>query len=152
RRVGGAASCKLSDGWDRQPIFYCSNMLRLFGPDEEVPYPSATNDLDDELKQCRAVRSATRRATMAWVAELDIDKEDQEMKRSTDRMLTTHAGSLPRLSDLDAMLRAKEAGQPYDAQTLQQRLARAVAETVQQQAEHGLDIISDGEQSKTSFT
>jgi len=51
RRVGGAATCKLSDGWDRQPIFNYSNMLRLFGPDEEVPYPSATNDLDDELKQ-----------------------------------------------------------------------------------------------------
>jgi 5-methyltetrahydropteroyltriglutamate--homocysteine methyltransferase len=74
------------------------------------------------------------------------------MKRSTDRMLTTHAGSLPKPSDLDAMLRAKEAGQPHDAPALQQRLARAVAEVVQQQAEYGLDIISDGEQSKTSFT
>src|SRR5262249_30622224 len=75
-----------------------------------------------------------------------------EMKRNTDRILTTHAGSLPRASDLDAMLRAKEAGQPYDAPALPQHLARAVAEVVRQQAEHGLDIISDGEQSKTSFT
>ena len=46
----------------------------------------------------------------------------------------------------------QEAGQPYDAPALQMRLTRAVAEVVQQQAEHGLDIISDGEQSKTSFT
>jgi 5-methyltetrahydropteroyltriglutamate--homocysteine methyltransferase len=78
--------------------------------------------------------------------------EDQEMQRSTDRMLTTHAGSLPKPSDLDAMLRAQEAGRPYDAPALQQRLARAVVEVVRQEAEHGLDIISDGEQSKTSFT
>ena len=74
------------------------------------------------------------------------------MPQSTDRILTTHAGSLPMPADLHAMLRAKEAGQPYDAPALQMRLTRAVAEVVQQQAEHGLDIISDGEQSKTSFT
>jgi 5-methyltetrahydropteroyltriglutamate--homocysteine methyltransferase len=74
------------------------------------------------------------------------------MQRSTDRMLTTHAGSLPKPSDLDALLHAKEAGQPYDAPALPQRLARAVTEVVQQQVEYGLDIISDGEQSKTSFT
>jgi 5-methyltetrahydropteroyltriglutamate--homocysteine methyltransferase len=78
--------------------------------------------------------------------------EDQEMQRSTDRILTTHAGSLPMPADLYAMLRAREAGQPYDAPALQTRLTRAVAEVVQQQAEHGLDILSDGEQSKTSFT
>jgi hypothetical protein len=40
--------------------------------------------------------------------------EDQEMQRSTDRILTTHVGSLPRPSDLDAMLRAREAGQSSD--------------------------------------
>ena len=74
------------------------------------------------------------------------------MQRSTDRILTTHAGSLPMPADLHAMLRAREAGQPYDAPALQTRLTRAVAEVVQQQAEHGLDILSDGEQSKTSFT
>ena len=51
------------------------------------------------------------------------------MKRSTDRSLTTHAGSLPRPSDLSEMLRAKEAGRPYDAQALQQRLAAAGRDT-----------------------
>src|SRR5262245_57002517 len=74
------------------------------------------------------------------------------MKRSTDRILTTHAGSLPMPSDLSEMLRTKEAGQPYDALALQQRLTRAVAAVVQQQVENGIDIITDGEQSKTSFT
>ena len=55
-------------------------------------------------------------------------------------------------ADLHAMLRARDAGQPYDAPAVQTCLTRAVAEVVQQQAEHGLAILSDGEQSKTSFT
>jgi 5-methyltetrahydropteroyltriglutamate--homocysteine methyltransferase len=74
------------------------------------------------------------------------------MQRSTDRILTTHAGSLPMPPDLGEMLRAKEGGQPYDAPALQRRLASAVAAAVQKQAENGIDIITDGEQSKTSFT
>jgi len=74
------------------------------------------------------------------------------MQRSTDRILTTHAGSLPMPPDLGEMLRAKEAGQPYDAPALQRRLASAVAAAVQKQAENGIDIMTDGEQSKTSFT
>ena len=56
------------------------------------------------------------------------------MQRSTDRILTTHAGSLPMPADLHAMLRAREAGQPYDAPALQTRLTRAVAEVVHQPA------------------
>jgi 5-methyltetrahydropteroyltriglutamate--homocysteine methyltransferase len=60
-----------------------------------------------------------------------MEKEDQEMQRSTDRILTTHAGSLPMPSDLRDMLRAREAGQPYDALALQQRLTSAVAAAVQ---------------------
>jgi 5-methyltetrahydropteroyltriglutamate--homocysteine methyltransferase len=45
--------------------------------------------------------------------------EDQEMQRSTDRILTTHAGSLPMPADLHAILRAREVGQPYDAPAVQ---------------------------------
>src|SRR5262249_38635814 len=89
---------------------------------------------------------------MAMALAPDIEKEDQEMQRSTDRILTTHAGSLPMPPDLSEMLHAKEAGQPYDEQALQRRLASAVAEAVQKQAENGIDIITDGEQSKMSFT
>jgi 5-methyltetrahydropteroyltriglutamate--homocysteine methyltransferase len=74
------------------------------------------------------------------------------MQRSTDRILTTHAGSLPLPPDLSEMLRAKAAGQPYDEQALHKRLASAVVEAVQKQAENGIDVITDGEQSKTSFT
>jgi len=86
------------------------------------------------------------------VPEPDIEKEDQRMQLSTDRILTTHAGSLPMPLDLGEILRAREAGQPYDQEAFKRRLASAVAEAVQKQAENGIDIMTDGEQSKTSFT
>ena len=74
------------------------------------------------------------------------------MQRSTDRILTTHAGSLPRPADLREMVTAKSSGQPYDAEALARRLRSAVAEVVQQQREAGLDSINDGELGKTNFT
>ncbi len=74
------------------------------------------------------------------------------MKRSTERILTTHAGSLPRPPDLRALITAKASGQPYDAAALAQRLREAVAETVRRQVACGIDIVTDGELSKTNFT
>jgi 5-methyltetrahydropteroyltriglutamate--homocysteine methyltransferase len=73
------------------------------------------------------------------------------MKRSTDRILTTHTGSLPRPPDLFNMLRAAEAGRPPGKGALQARARSAVAEAVQQQAEAGVDVVSDGEQAKPGF-
>jgi 5-methyltetrahydropteroyltriglutamate--homocysteine methyltransferase len=73
------------------------------------------------------------------------------MKRSADRILTTHAGSLPRPDDLRAMVAVKTSGQPYDAAALAQRVRSAVAETVQQQAAAGVDVVNDGELSKSNF-
>ncbi len=55
------------------------------------------------------------------------------MHYSTDRILVTHAGSLPRPSDLRAMVVAKSAGEPYDAAVLDRRLKEAVAEIVRRQ-------------------
>ena len=74
------------------------------------------------------------------------------MLYSTDRIMTTHAGSLPRPDDLRAMVVAKANGEPYDAGALDRRLKSAVAETVRHQAQCGLDCINDGELSKTNFT
>jgi 5-methyltetrahydropteroyltriglutamate--homocysteine methyltransferase len=73
------------------------------------------------------------------------------MKRSTDRILTTHTGSLPRPVDLFEMIDARERGAPYDEQALQERVRTAVADIVRQQAESGIDIVSDGEFGKPSF-
>jgi 5-methyltetrahydropteroyltriglutamate--homocysteine methyltransferase len=73
------------------------------------------------------------------------------MQRSTERILATHTGSLPRPPDLLAMIEAKEAGEPYDAQGFAARVTEAVAEVVQQQVQAGIDIVSDGELGKPSF-
>ncbi len=73
------------------------------------------------------------------------------MKRSSQRILTTHTGSLPRPDELMALLRAREAGEPCDAAALAARIKSAVAETVQRQAAAGVDIVNDGEMSKPSY-
>jgi len=73
------------------------------------------------------------------------------MKRSTERILTTHAGSLARPADLLDMMRAKEMGHPYDTDAFPARVKAAVAEAVRKQAEAGIDVISDGEQGKPGF-
>jgi 5-methyltetrahydropteroyltriglutamate--homocysteine methyltransferase len=67
------------------------------------------------------------------------------MKRSTDRILTTHVGSLIRPAALREFLAAKEAGQSFDQAAYAKCLKDSVADVVRQQAEIGLDVISDGE-------
>jgi 5-methyltetrahydropteroyltriglutamate--homocysteine methyltransferase len=71
------------------------------------------------------------------------------MKHSTDRILTTHVGSLIRPADLQDFLRAKQGGKPYDEQGFQACLTRSVAEVVQRQAQAGIDVVSDGEFGKS---
>jgi 5-methyltetrahydropteroyltriglutamate--homocysteine methyltransferase len=73
------------------------------------------------------------------------------MKRSTDRILTTHAGSLPRPSDLLAMGEARQDGRSVDAAAYEARLTQAVGEIVRKQADLGTDIIDDGEYGKPGF-
>jgi len=73
-------------------------------------------------------------------------------RRSTSRILTTHAGSLPRPDDVKALIAAKAAGEPYDREALARRLPKAVAEVVRLQVEAGLDSVNDGELSKPNFT
>ncbi|CAN0207953.1 unnamed protein product [Phaeothamnion confervicola] len=73
------------------------------------------------------------------------------MNRSTDRILTTHAGSLPRPADLLDMLQAKEQGKPVDEAARAARLPGAVKEIVDKQVDLGIDIVDDGEYSKPSF-
>lgn len=73
------------------------------------------------------------------------------MKRSTDRILTTHTGSLPRPADLTRMMFAKEEGVPVDRAALTERIQRAVAEIVARQRRAGIDVVNDGEMSKPSY-
>jgi 5-methyltetrahydropteroyltriglutamate--homocysteine methyltransferase len=74
------------------------------------------------------------------------------MKRSTDRILTTHTGSLPRPADLTATLEALDAGTFPDPSAFDDRVTRAVAEVVRKQVEAGVDVVSDGEQGKVGYS
>jgi 5-methyltetrahydropteroyltriglutamate--homocysteine methyltransferase len=73
------------------------------------------------------------------------------MKRSTERILTTHTGSLPRPDDLIRTMFAREEGVPVDSSALAARIRSAVADVVDKQVQAGIDVVSDGELSKPSY-
>ena len=73
------------------------------------------------------------------------------MKRSTERILATHVGSLARPHALLDTLKEREHGRPYDADLLDRQITEAVADMVRRQVESGIDIVTDGEMSKVSF-
>jgi 5-methyltetrahydropteroyltriglutamate--homocysteine methyltransferase len=73
------------------------------------------------------------------------------MNRSTDRFLTTHAGSLPRPAELLEAISAREQGRPVDEQAQAARVRNAVKDVVRKQIELSIDVIDDGEYSKPSF-
>jgi len=73
------------------------------------------------------------------------------MKRSTERILTTHVGSLARPDALAQILRSKDRGQPYDREAYTRLVKEAVADVVARQTAAGIDVVTDGEQGKASF-
>ena len=73
------------------------------------------------------------------------------MKRSVDRILTTHTGSLPRPADLIRTMFAREEGVPVDGTALGMRIRSAVAEVVRKQVDAGIAVVNDGEVSKPSY-
>ena len=73
------------------------------------------------------------------------------MRRSTERILTTHVGSLARPSNVLDMLFAKERREEYDSDLFESSVSDAVSDIVQRQVDAGIDIVCDGEQSKSSF-
>ena len=74
------------------------------------------------------------------------------MKRSADRILTTHTGSLPRPLELAEMLLKKDDGEETDPSALRALVEAAVAETVRKQVEAGVDVVSDGEMGKIGYS
>ncbi len=74
------------------------------------------------------------------------------MHYSRDRILTTHVGSLPRSQLLCDMLLARDRGEDYDAGEYDRVVADAVCDVVARQRETGIDVPSDGEQSKVSYS
>ena len=73
------------------------------------------------------------------------------MKQSTDKILTTHTGSLPRPAELQELLYAQERSEPFDQAIFEEKVRSAVRATVRQQVVAGIDVINDGEMSKISY-
>jgi 5-methyltetrahydropteroyltriglutamate--homocysteine methyltransferase len=73
------------------------------------------------------------------------------VKHSTDRILTTHVGSLPRPMDLLDLMKTMLIGQLDDEEAYAARIRQAVTDVVRQQVEHGIDVVTDGEQGKVGF-
>jgi 5-methyltetrahydropteroyltriglutamate--homocysteine methyltransferase len=73
------------------------------------------------------------------------------MKRSTERILTTHTGSLPRPAKLLEMVMSREMSRLKDEPVFQAAVSSAVAEMVRLQTGNGIDVINDGEQSKSNY-
>jgi len=74
------------------------------------------------------------------------------VKRSTDRVLTTHTGSLPRPKDLLRLLQDREEGRLSDEAALAGRTRSAVLDVVKKQRETGLAVVNDGEQGRADYT
>ena len=74
------------------------------------------------------------------------------MKRSTDRILTTHTGSLPRPPELLEQLLRRDRGEPVDAAALDEQVRAAVADVVRRQAEAGVAVVNDGEAGKIGYS
>src|SRR5215469_12778834 len=98
----------------------------------------------------RAVTRCAPNTSSCW-QNVDPSSIGVHMKRSTDRILTTHTGSLPRPDDLLDIMREKENQRPYDRARFSKRVHEAVVESVRRQCDIGIDIPSDGEQSKSGF-
>ena len=73
------------------------------------------------------------------------------MRVSSERILTTHVGSLPRSEAVTEVLFARERGEIADARAAAATITRAVAEVVRRQVETGIDVVSDGETNKISY-
>ena len=73
------------------------------------------------------------------------------MQLSTDRILTTHVGSLPRPEKLVKMLGKEDRGEQVDPTILQATISEAVTKNVVEQVRAGIDIVCDGEASKMSY-
>jgi len=73
------------------------------------------------------------------------------LQQNTDRIQTTHIGSLPRPHNVLDLLKAKLNGQPYDQAALDKAIAEGVRNNVRKQVDCGVDIVTDGEVSKPGF-
>jgi 5-methyltetrahydropteroyltriglutamate--homocysteine methyltransferase len=104
-----------------------------------------------ERREDERLRQQVRRHGGSIVSSRSMGGNQMSLQQNTDRIRTTHIGSLPRPHEILDLLKAKFAGQPYDENALDAAITKAVAESVKKQVECGIDIVTDGEFSKPGF-
>src|SRR5271167_3044013 len=117
-------------------------------PDHDLPIPPTAAERDAQTPQPRPVctwqtvcRMMLRRPT----------KQETRMLMSTDRILVSHVGSLPRPETLSDLLIRQEAGETVDAAELARQVDSATAHVIGKQVKAGVDVGNDGEQSRVGF-
>src|SRR5690606_6824722 len=98
-----------------------------------------------QTRNPRRGREARQRAPLLAATNVRPGEDRTTMRTSTDRMLTTHAGSLPRPADLIELNARRNAGEDVDEAAYQARLREATVEVVQRQVDLGIDVPGDGE-------
>jgi 5-methyltetrahydropteroyltriglutamate--homocysteine methyltransferase len=96
--------------------------------------------------------ACNQRQSSAKLVTIGAESQERAMKISTDRILTTHTGSLPRPKPLVELILAREKGETIDAVRYEAECSAAIDEVVARQVAAGVDIVSDGEMSKPSYT
>jgi 5-methyltetrahydropteroyltriglutamate--homocysteine methyltransferase len=81
----------------------------------------------------------------------NLEKTPMTIQQNTDRIQTTHIGSLPRPHSVLDLMKAKLSGQLYDQELYDETLSKAVADCVRKQVDCGIDIVTDGEVSEPGF-
>src|SRR5690349_15238587 len=97
---------------------------------------------------CRQQPRDVAESALHWPPDFDdvpAEQGETGMRRSTDRILTTHVGSLPRPPDLIDLIVKELHGEQVDPAIMEPRVRRAVQDVVDRQTDIGIDIVSDGE-------
>ena len=132
----------------RQLVSYCVLIRRVAPPAAGLKHGSG----GAYKRRSIAIAVPRNRESAGGLPSKIAINEERRMTQRTDRILATHAGSLPRSDELRRMIFARADGKPYDKDVLADRLRGAVAEVVRQQIACGLDSVNDGELAKTNFT
>jgi 5-methyltetrahydropteroyltriglutamate--homocysteine methyltransferase len=98
------------------------------------------------------MRAPWRRPCRQGLSSITGDSQEFSLQRSTDRILTTHVGSLIRPDNILSYSNAIAAGEAVDTAAYEETLRQEVANVVRDQAAHGIDVVSDGEFGKASWT
>src|SRR5204863_7605366 len=142
-RAGATANCRSA----RCGPAICSAIGSCCAASTKSPPPIPTEPITGTGRGVRVPRVVSSKKVAA--IRRRSQQERGTMKTSSDHILTSHVGSLPRPDDLIAANRAREAGEATDVHVFQGTLRAAVADVVRHQSELGIDVPGDGELGKS---